>query len=342
MLTRAAIGLLTAAVLACGGGRPSTPTAPDPGGQPAAPAPTPPSGATGCAGTSVGFAPLNDLGGETYQGQPGGLYPTGGNSRPGAHDAAGVALGRAIGPLDRDGVPDANGRYVFLSIGMSNTTQEFSTFKRLADADPFKNPALVVVDGAQGGVTANQWANPGCGCWSTVDQRLAGAGVTSTQVVAAWVKQANAAPTSAFPAHAQELKNHIIATVENLKTRYPNVQLAYLSSRIYGGYATTMLNPEPYAYESAFAVRWAIEDQMNGSPSLNFDPARGSVGAPWLAWGPYLWADGMRPRSDGLTWACSDFAPDGTHPSDAGRRKVANMLLAFMSSDATARGWYLR
>lgn len=62
----------------------------------------------------------------------------------------------------------------------------------------------------------------------------------------------------------------------------------------------------------------------------------------WLAWGPYLWADGMRPRSDGLTWACSDLAADGTHPSDDGRRKVADMLLGFMNADATAREWYLR
>ena len=50
--------------------------------------------------------------------------------------------------------------------------------------------------------------------------------------------------------------------VRMLKGRFPNLQLAYVSSRSYAGYATTELNPEPYAYESAFAVRWLIQDQI--------------------------------------------------------------------------------
>mgnify|MGYP003332739846 CR=1 FL=1 len=34
-----------------------------------------------------------------------------------------------------------------------------------------------------------------------------------------------------------------------------DLRIAYLGSRTYGGYATTPLNPEPHAYEGAFAVR---------------------------------------------------------------------------------------
>ena len=98
------------------------------------------------------------------------------------------------------------------------------------------------------------------------------------------------------------------------------------------------MNPEPYAYESGFSVRWTIEDQLSGA--LEYDGA--SPSSPWISWGPYLWADGTTPRSDGLTWSCSDFGSDGTHPSDAGRRKVAELLLSFFRSDATAREWYLR
>jgi lysophospholipase L1-like esterase len=263
------------------------------------------------------------------------------NSPPSSHLAAGLSIAQTIGPLDASGNPDPNGRYVFVSIGMSNTTQEFAMFKPLADADPAKNPHLAVVDGAQGGVTASEWASPGCPCWSMVDQRLAAAGLTPRQVAAAWIKLANARPTEPYPVHAQILRDHIVSTVQNLKTRYPNVRLAYLSSRIYAGYATTTLNPEPYAYESGFAVRDVIAAQLN-DPNLNFDPARGSVRAPWLAWGPYLWADGLRPRSDGLTWACSDLGSDGTHPSEAGRRKVAEMLLSFVKTDPTARVWFAR
>jgi len=66
------------------------------------------------------------------------------------------------------------------------------------------------------------------------------------------------------------------------------------------------------------------------------------VEVPWLAWGPYLWADGLTPRSDGLTWACADFVTDGTHPATSARNRVADFLIAFFHSDETAKLWYLK
>lgn len=294
--------------------------------------------AQGCSVTSVGLTPLTDLGGGLYQGQPGGLYPGGANTRPAAHEAAGVAIARGIGPRDRDGGPSAAGRYVLISIGMSNTTQEFSRFKPMADGDSQKDPRLAIVDGAQGGITGTDWANPGCSCWTTLAQRLSSAGVSNLQVASAWIKLAERQPQG-WPGAAQILKNNLVTVARLLRQRFPNLQLAYLSSRIYAGYATTMLNPEPYAYQSGFSVRWAIEDQLAGA--LNFDAARGAAIAPWLAWGPYLWADGMKGRSDGLTWACDELQADGTHPSPTGARKVAQMLLEFFRTDVTAREWYL-
>jgi xylulose-5-phosphate/fructose-6-phosphate phosphoketolase len=76
--------------------------------------------------------------------------------------------------------------------------------------------------------------------------------------------------------------------------------------------------------------------------SLNHDPAKGAVHAPWLAWGPYLWADGTIERGDGLTWMPEDFGPDGAHSSRIGSYKAAGMLLDFMQTDATTRPWYTR
>lgn len=257
------------------------------------------------------------------------MYPGGGNARPASHEAAGVALARAIQPLNGAGAPSAAGRYVLISIGMSNTTQEFSTFKPIADADLQKDPRLTIVDGAQGGQTGSAWANPGCQCWTVLDQRLASAGVTANQVAIAWVKLAEAGPTQGFPQAARILQANVVTVVQQLKQRFPNLKLAYLSSRIYAGHATSTLNPEPYAYESGFSVRWTIEQLMN------------DANAPWVSWGPYLWADGTKPRSDGVTWACSDLEDDGTHPSATGRQKVAGMLLAFFKSDSTAREWFL-
>ncbi len=125
--------------------------------------------------------------------------------------------------------------------------------------------------------------------------------------------------------------------------RYPNLRLAYLSSRIYAGYATTPLNPEPYAYEGAFSVRWVIQSQIKAdNPQLNYDPKHGETLAPLVLWGPYLWADGVQPRkSDALVYTRQDLVADGTHPSDSGRRKVADQLLKFMKTDEAARRWFL-
>lgn len=307
---------------------------------------TAPGAASNCSGTSTGLVPLTDLGTGTYRGEQGGLYPNGSNVRPEAHEHAGVEIARRIRPLDANGYPSDDGKVVLLSIGMSNTTQEFSTFIPRAYAEPDLNPDLVIVDGAQAGMTASDIvdldSSQGQQFWERVAARLADAGVTPAQVQTAWIKQAERAPTEPFPEDARILQGDLEQIVVILADRFPNLQLAYLSSRTYAGYASTALNPEPYAYQSGFAVKWLIEKQIAGAPELNFDPARGEVRAPWLAWGPYLWADGLAGRSDGLVYTCADFANDGTHPAPGGARdKVAQLLIDFFTSDSTAREWFL-
>ncbi len=302
--------------------------------------------ASDCSGTSTGFVPLNDLGSGAYKGHAGGLYPSGSNSRPAAHESAGLEAARSISTLNGNGSPDAKGQIVLLSIGMSNTTREFRKFISLANADPEKNPHLVFVDGAVGGMTAQRISDLSTPdaqrYWDFVGVRLSDAGVTPAQVEVAWIKQAAPQRKGDFIDHAGRLKKHLALIVQILRVRFPNIRLVYLSSRIYGGYASVPLNPEPFAYESGFGVKWLIEDQIGGTPSLNFDPSKGEVMAPWLAWGPYLWADGLTPRSDGLTYDCSDFVKDGTHPSPGAQMKVAKMLLEFFKSDTTTRSWFLR
>jgi hypothetical protein len=295
-----------------------------------------------CTTTSVGRIPINDLETGFYQGFQGGLYPSGRRQRPAVHDSAGRALAQQVQPRNSSGSIDlTNGKIVLLSIGMSNATQEFSMFKSIADTTSSKNPKLVIVDGAQGGQTAAIISNPSANFWTVIDQRLTAAGVTRQQVQVAWVKEANASPTQAFPRHAQILDSQFVLIAHILKSRYPNIMLAYWSSRTYGGYATTNLNPEPYAYESAFAVKWTITRQINGDTALTYSGP--NARAPWLSWGAYLWADGLVPRSDGLTWICDDFVTsDRTHPSTSGRLKVAQMLLNFFKSDTTTKGWFLR
>lgn len=290
----------------------------------------------------AGQAALPDLGTSLYHGEQGGLYPGGRNTPPAAHRDAGLALAARIVPLDAEGKPAETGRIVLLSIGMSNTTQEFTAFQQLAARDGTLSPKLAIVDGAQNGQVARITADPKANFWSVVAERLTAAGVTARQVEVVWLKQANPQPTEPFPAEARRLQADIVATLHNLHDRFPNLKIAYLSSRIYGGYATTPLNPEPHAYETGFAVKWAVADQIAGSPALNYDPARGPVRSPWIVWGPYLWADGVKGRKqDSLVYLREDLGPDGTHPSESGRRKVAVQLLQFLKTDATAAPWFL-
>jgi lysophospholipase L1-like esterase len=298
--------------------------------------------AQNCANTSTGSIPLNDLGTGTYQGFQGGLYPGGTNVRPFAHTVGGLSQAAQVVPRDAAGNPDPAGRIVFLSIGMSNCTQEYSRFVQLANADPLKRPSVAPVDGAQGGQTAAIIQDPTANFWTVVQQRLASAGVTAQQVQVIWFKEADAGPTSGFPAYANTLKTEFETIMGVIRSKYPNARICYVASRIYGGYATTTLNPEPYAYEQGFSCRWMIEDQIQGLASLNYDPAAGPVISPWIDWGTYNWADGLVPRSDGLVWQCSDYVSDGTHPSASGREKVAQALLAFVHADPTAAAWYLR
>jgi len=293
-------------------------------------------------GNTAGLIPINDLKTGVYKNYQGGFYPGGTNVRPAKHDSIGLAFSKQIFPLDINGnIDTAKGKYVFLSVGMSNTTQEFSYFKNIADPDPARNQKLIIVDGAQGGQTAAIISNPNANFWSVISQRLQQAGLTNKQVVVCWLKEADAGPTQAFPIHANTLTNELVAVVKNIKQKYPNCKIVYCSSRTYGGYATTSLNPEPYAYESGFSVKWLIEKQIVGDTSLvciGTNPK-----APWLSWGPYLWANGINPRSDGLIWLIDDFvASDRTHPSANGQKKVADLLLNFLKTDLTARNWFLK
>jgi hypothetical protein len=295
-----------------------------------------------CANTSTGYVPINDLGTGYFQGSMGGLYPNGSNDVPPAHLNAGLNVASSIQPLDTNGNVDVtNGWIVWASIGMSNTTQETQRFIPMTDTFSLKNPKCKLVDCAQGGQAIVQILDTTGPFWPTVNMRLANAGVRSSQVQVIWFKEAEMGPTdTAFATYPDALKNKFKQAMQLCKTKFPNLKLCYLSGRIYAGYATTALNPEPYAYYSSWSVKRLIEDQVNGDTALTYSGT--SPRAAWLAWGPYLWADGTIPRSDGLTWLCpADYNSDGTHPSIAGRQKVADMLFDFFTSDSTSVPWFL-
>lgn len=309
--------------------------------------------AADCSRAHTGRLPLSDMtDGQTYLGAEGGLYPGGVNQRPTAHTDAGADIARTqVKPRTPTGTIDATtGLIGMISIGMSNTSMEFSRFITNVSGDPALHPRLRMVDGAQGGQGAALWIDPDADTWRGLAIDLEAAGIAAPQVQVLWLKQQlngdNLRQFGRFPASAEGLQDHLRTIVQIARQKYPNLRLAYLSSRGYGDYASA--DRGLGAYESGFAVKWLVEEQIAGDPAL--DHTGPDAVAPWLSWGPYLWADGLGPdravggvpgRSDGLEWRCSDFNPDGVHPNTAGQQKVARALNTFFRTDATTRPWFL-
>jgi hypothetical protein len=296
----------------------------------------------GCGNSCSGFTPINDLGSLFFRGFQGGLYPGGINTRPVSHNDAGIALANEIVPLDANGGPDpVSGRVVMLSIGYSNSREIFERFQLLFAGMEDRNPFLDLVNGAQGGQDVKKLLSDTAAYWSVVEDTLALRGLTPLQVQIIWFKQADAGPTdSSFPGYPDSLEGRFRSAMNIIMAKYPNSKLCYFSSRSYGNYMSTDLNREPWAYYTGWAVKWMIEDQINGDPALSY--ALPDRKAPWFSWGVYIWADGARPRSDGLTWNCpDDYKPDLTHYSDIGRQKAAEILMDFFTTDETTVPWFL-
>ena len=285
--------------------------------------------------------PLDHVGGAPHRGWPLGLYEPGSNSPPAAHQALALAAAAEVVPRDAAGAPSPHGLIGWLAFGMSNTNQEFAEFERREDLRAGRNARLVVVDAAVGGQSADVIQNPAAPYWNTVAARVAAAGLDPDQVQVAWLKQADGAvPDTSFPAHAETLQAHLHRIVRDLKQRFPQLRLCYLSSRIYGGYSGSAARSEPLSLEGGFSMRWLIAQQASGDPLLNADPDAGAVVAPVLLWGPYLWANGTQPRaSDGLMWARADLESDAVHPSPSGEAKVAALLQGFLAAEPTAATW---
>jgi hypothetical protein len=288
--------------------------------------------------------PIDQLGTGSYLGYPGGLYPGGVNTMPADHLASGVSIAQSIQPLDVNGLPNSAGKYVFLAFGTSAAKYEFDEFLNMIPAYPKLNPSLVIVEGAQGTETMQKLTTSlGAGIWNNIlNFALPQAGVTANQVVAAWV-EGDDLFLPAFPGDAQQLQGEFETFAHQLLGYFPNLKLLYFAPRIYGGYSNGISNnnPEPGPYDQGFAIQWTIADQINGNPSVNFDPNQGTVMAPWFGWAEYYWGNGLTPRPDGLSWACPDFKPDGYHPEKPGDLKVVGRLLDFLINDPTAAPWFL-
>lgn len=76
-----------------------------------------------------------------------------------------------------------------------------------------------------------------------------------TQEFSTFIPKSNAGPTGGFAVNRDTLAAQFFRILQIIKQKRPNAKLCYMTSRIYAGYASSALNPEPYAYENGFAVK---------------------------------------------------------------------------------------
>ena len=312
------------------------------------------------------LVPLNDLGPRDYAwGFLGGLWDNGSNEMPADHLAEGLARAKRIVPLDVNGNPSPDGKIVFLAAGFDQTSRIFcgTPFAFECQPDSFTSLALretrvnrdhlVFLNAASHPTDAVHWATSEGPYERTKNTILAPAGVTELQVQAAWVQLINMSsgyfqmPNAA--ADSYMVKRFLAGTAMRMKARYPNLQILYISSAAYAGYATTNFIREPTAYQTGLSVRWIVTAQVETMRLAGVGPYWDStVGdlnydknvVPWLTWGPYLWANGTEPRSDGLTWELEDFEADGSTLSERGAAKGARLLMNFLLREPSAAGWF--
>ena len=194
----------------------------------------------------------------------------------------------SVGHVQANTIPS---NAVIAGFGMSNARREYSVFSD-------------ILNNAIGGGTVDNLANSNWHKWPRIMQ---GAG-NPNQVTDALLKVAIGGKSNwSQTAYVDYVINSTYGAMAEIRRRFPNVQRFHLWSRIYGEYADDWnqgKSSEPQAYWTGLAVQTVVAQDPNAYH------------------GPYLWADGLNARSDGLTWVCSDFDNDGLHPDLQGMQKV--------------------
>ena len=102
-----------------------------------------------------------------------------------------------------------------------------------------------IVYGANPNLTAARYANPNDPIWTTeMNYFIPQAGLTPNQIVAAWVMAIDGYPTGTFPADMVKLQGEYESIAQNLHTKFPNLKMAFFSSRDYSGYSNGMVQPD--------------------------------------------------------------------------------------------------
>lgn len=237
------------------------------------------------------------------------------------------------GGLVDNGIPTVtatNGKIIIIAISMSNGHQEFNRFIELYENHPDVSGEIVLINCAVGGSALERWVGAeGQELWDQCKSNVTKKH-SLDQVKVVWAKNADQFTELGITlpdpqADYYNLVTNIGLLGQKVGSEFPSVQAIFNTSRIYGGYVEEKKQAargEPISYEGGFATNTVIEKYKNGE----------LPGAPWMGWGPYLWANGETPNGSGIFWTKNDFQGgngENQHPSVFGATKVADALHDF-------------
>lgn len=259
-----------------------------------------------CNNTSIGLTPLID----TVEG----LYGVG-NVNP--KQNFGIEQGYKVQKLDANGLPASNGKLVLLAFaGMSNARQEFGQFIKDAQ-NLIGRKSVTFYNGNRGSWDITRIYSEWDAYKAWLLNGLSRANISTKQVQVLWLKNSVRG--------GGNLAAYLAPVLDRGLELFPNVKQVFLSSAIYSGYSTSPARKEPAAYQEGLSVREIVAQHPYDT---------------YVSWGPYLWADGVQPRSDGLSWVCSDFETDGVHPGPTAEKKASELLLKHFINSPETKMWF--
>ncbi len=285
--------------------------------------------------------PLNDLGTDTFFGYTGGLYPDGLNTPSGQYATDLLNISKSIVPLDVFGRPSsaALAKVIFISLGGSTGGKNMHALIEKTINNPATNSRLKLLACNEAGFDAylNAIADPDNIYWDHVSQVITGNSSTYKQVQVVYLETDDSTTKADFPARPLTIKKDIETCMRTLKHKFQNLKVVYLLARTRTFGKKNLPNREPNPYFFGWACKWAIEDQINGVPGIEYKGD--NAVAPIITWGFYQWAWTTPRKTDGFFWVPSESS-DGLHATPEGQDTLSRRFQNFLLTDKYAKKWY--
>lgn len=283
--------------------------------------------------------PLDDLGKGKFRDSVGGLYPNGENSPSGTYAFDLIRAAKNIIPLDTFGVASSKGKIAFISIGGSTGGHNMKDLISKTNGNPETNPdlKLFTCDNGKTDASLKDIIDTTSSYWQHVTGVIIASKSSNRQIQVIYLETDDTSKLVNWPLRPNMVKNDLEGCLRIFKIKFPNIKIVYVLGRTKTFGVKATWNKEPCPYYFGWSCKWAIQDQINGTPGTKYK-GKNAV-APLLAWGFYQWADSLPRQTDQFYWRYSETA-DGLHANAAGEDTLSTRFQNFLLSDPAANIWY--